>query len=112
MTDDAGRGDKDQIIGNAECCGSSLRNGQGVLKSLRSGCGVRYAAVDDHRLGDSRPDPLLIEKDRRRLEAVRRENPGRLRRPGREEQCQVPTAVRLDSRVNSVGEKSGNAIHL
>ncbi len=111
MTDDAGRGHKDQFIGNPEFPGSGLRNGQGVRKALPApvaALAMPLLAITAWAI----PDLILsmIEKDRRRLEAVRREDPGRRRRARREDQRQIPAAVRLDPRMDPIGEKSGHPI--
>ena len=112
MANHAGGRHQNRFIGNPELPGGGTRNGHCVRKTIHPGRRVGNAAVGDHRLRHPGADPLHVEKDRRRLETVRRKHPRHRRRPRRKDERKILAAIRLDSCVYPVCEKSGNPMFI
>ncbi len=106
--DDARRGHED--LGFVDLEGPCAEPGRlhGVLVALVAGCGIGIAAVDDDGPRGPALDALHVEKNRRCLENVRREDARRLRRHFGVQKRQVLFAVLLDPRRDPRGLKPGN----
>jgi hypothetical protein len=107
-TDATGRRRHHELLVEAETARHPAGHQSRQRQAVAAGVGVGVATVDQDRLRPSLGQPLLPDHDRRRLDAIGREDPHRRRRTLGDDQSHVALAALLQTAGNATEPVSGN----